>query len=301
MVYSPLARIFTLVAVLSAQPAFAYLGGFEAGDGYQSNGALLDVSTYNAGQFGTNNGGPGGSQATITQNSGLFQKFDQGDTSPGNGELVVQPGLARTGNAGLALRSTPAYGDTAGDGAQYLYSFDSRDFNGVNPSAVTSGVVSIDYWMRPQTSFFETGTATTTSFVNANGDTIFSVGMLGQGIFDSKPIVEWQDAAGWHTTTIIGNSAGWDHIMLSFNLNSDTVSFSYYSSLTGTTTTLATNAADVSPTSNVSGILFAAQPNTEVNAYDDFNIVSPILVPEPSSLIIIMLGAMQCLGMRRRR
>ncbi len=294
--------MFILAAVLYAQPAMAYLGGFEEGDGYQQNGALQDVSIYNAGQYGTNNGGPGGSMTSITPNTGLYSKFDQGDTTPGNGELVIQPGLARTGNGGLALRSTPFYGDTGGDGADYLYTFDNRDFNGVSPHLITGGVVSIDYWMRPQTSFFETGLATITSFVNTGGDTIFSVGMLGQGIFDSKPILEWQDAAGWHQTTILGNSAGWDHIMLSFNLDTDTVSFSYYSSLTGQTTAVASNVSPVSTMDSLTGIHFTAQANTEVNAYDDFNLSeSMLVVPEPSSLVIVALGCVQCLGMRRRR
>jgi hypothetical protein len=304
MVHFRLSRMLTVAAVLFARQAMGYLGGFENQDGYQSDGSLLqDVSTYNAGQYGTNGGGPGGSAVNITPNTGLFTKFDQGDTSPGNGELVVQPGLARTGNGGLVLRSTSFYGDTAGDGADYLYTFDSRDFNGTSPALVTSGVVSVDYWMRPQTSFFETGLATTTSFVNTGGDTLFSIGMLGQGIFDSKPILEWQDAAGWHNTGIIGNSGGWDHIMLSFDLTTGTVSFSYYSSLTGATTVLATDVVAAAPMDSLTGIHFTAQPNTEVNAYDDFTVVSPLLamVPEPSSFLFVMLGAMQCLGLRRRR
>ena len=300
MLYRRLARIFTFVAVLSAPPAWAYLGGFEAQDGYVDGSVtpLQDVSTYNAGQYGTNASGPGGSATTITPNSGLFVKYDQGNVSPGYGELVAHQAIAYSGNASLVLRSTSGYGDTGGDGADYLYSFDSRDFNGISPTAVTSGAIFLDYWMRPQTSFFETGTATTTGFVNSAGDTIFAVGTLGQGIFDSKPFIEWEDANGWHVTSILGNNASWDHIMLSFNLINQTASFSFYSSLTGQTTLLANNVALAAPVDNLAGIHFTAQPNTEENAYDNFNVV---VVPEPSSLLVVLAGAGTCLARRRRR
>ncbi len=303
MVYTRLARIFTLAAVLSAPSAWGYLGSFEAQDGYQDGGQtpMRDVTTYNAGAYGTNANGPGGTATTITPNDGLFVKYDQGNVSDGYGELVAHHSLGRTGNAGLVLRSNAGFGDTGGDGADYLYSFDRRDFGGVSPTLITSGTVALDYWMCPQTSFFQTGTVTSTSFLNSAGDTIFSVGTVGQGIFDARPYIEWQDANGWHVTSIIGNNASYDHIMLSFDLNNNTVSFSYYASLTGTTTLLASDVAAAAPIDSLYGIHFTAQANTEKNTYDDFNIVSSmVVVPEPSSLLVVLIGGMTCFRRRRR-
>lgn len=300
MIHPALTRIFIAAGVLCAPHAWGYLGGFEDQDGY-SDGSLTpfqDVSSYNAGQYGTNAGGPGGSFSTIAPNTGLFTKLDQGNVDPGYGELVAHHSLAHTGDAGLVLRSNAGFGDTAGDGANYVYSFDSRDFNGIMPSSVTSGTISLDYWMCPQTSFFQTGTVTDTSFLNAEGNTIFSVGTLGQGMFDAKPYIEWQDANGWHTTTILGNNASWDHIMLSFNLRTQTVSFSYYSSITGLTTLIADDVAVASPIDSLAYLQFQCQPNTEKNAYDDFNIV---VIPEPSSMMAVMAGGVVCLTRRRRK
>lgn len=282
--------------------AWAYLGGFEEQDGYRPAGTqpTTDVSTYNAGQFGTNNGGPGGGFQSITPNSGLFYKHDIGDIREGFGELVVQHGIAHSGDSSLALRATMAFGDTGDDGAHYLYTFDARDFDGSAPALVTSGVVELDYWMRPQTPFFSMSRVTTTEFLNSTGDTLFAIGTLGQGSFTSQPFIEWYDGTTWTTTTIVGNNASWDHVMLTFDLTNDWVSFSYYASLTNTTHAVATNVPTGAPLDRLSGIRFTAQPNTEMNNYDDFNVVAPLVVPEPSTAMLAVLCALQ-LQIRRRR
>ncbi len=296
--------MFILAAVLCAPQAWGYLGSFEVQDGYQdgSQTPVRDVSTYNAGAYGTNANGPGGTATPITPNDGLFVKYDQGNVSDGYGELVAHHSLGHSGNAALVLRSSAGFGDTGGDGVDYAYSFDNRDFGGVSPTMITSGTIAMDYWMKPQTSFFQTGTVTSTAFLNSAGDTIFAVGTVGQGIFDARPFIEYQDASGWHVTSILGNNTSYDHIMLSFDLDSNTVSFSYYASLTGVTTLLASDVAAAAPIDNLSGIHFTAQANTEQNAYDDFSIAASIaVVPEPSSLLVVLIGVMTCFGRRRQR
>ena len=297
------ARWFVLVlSLLLARQASAYLGSFEEADGFLPGGSLptRDVSSYNAGQYGTSNGGSGGSFQDITANTGLFYKNDLGRIDSGYGELVAQHGLAHSGESSLALRATIGFGDTDEDGASYLYSFDARDFDGVAPSLVTEGIVTIDYWMRPQTPFFSNSRVTTTEFVNSTGNTVFAIGTLGQGLFTSQPFIEWYDGAGWHTTSIVANNADWDHVMLTFDLTNDLVSFSYYASLTATTHTVATSALAGATLDQLSGIRFTAQPNTEMNNYDDFNVVAPLVVPEPSSLLLALLSAGQLLFWRRR-
>ena len=294
-----LQRLLLCASVCLAQSASAYLGGFEEQDGFIEGGLnpMRDVSSYNAGQYGINNGGPGGSPFDITTNDGLFIKNDIGNISEGYGELVAHHGLAHSGTSGLVLRSTTSFGDTGGDGADYRYRFDARDFNGITPSSVTNGSVAIDYWMCPQTAFYASGTVTTTEFLNANGDAVFAIGTKGQESFTSKPLIQWYADGVWHDTTIEGNNADWDHVMLSFDLTSDTVSFSYYSSLTLQTYLLASNITTSAPLDTLDGIRFTAQPGTEKNSYDDFLVV----VPEPSGVLMALIGGVQCLVLRRRR
>lgn len=299
LVVRHLAFAFSLLLVRQAS---AYLGSFEETDGYLPGGSLptRDVSSYNAGQYGTSNGGAGGSFQDITANTGLFYKNDLGRIDSGYGELVAQHGLAHTGESSLALRATIGFGDTDEDGAEYLYRFDARDFDGVAPSLVTEGIVTVDYWMRPQTPFFSNSRVSTTEFVNSTGDTVFAIGTLGQGLFTSQPFLEWYDGTGWHTTSIVANNADWDHVMLTFDLTNDLVSFSYYASLTATTHTVATGVLAGAALDQLSGIRFTAEPNTEMNNYDDFNLVAPLVVPEPSSLLLALLSAMHLLLGRRR-
>jgi hypothetical protein len=297
-------RWFALTLCLLLTPqASAYLGGFEQDDGFLPGGSLptRDVSGYNAGEYGTGNGGSGGSFQDITANTGLFYKNDLGSISEGFGELVAQHGLAHTGESSLALRATLGFGDTGDDGANYLYSFDARDFDGVSPSLVTAGTVTLDYWMRPQTPFFSTARVTTTEFLNSTGDTIFAIGTLGQGLFTAQPFIEWYDGTTWNTTSIEANNASWDHVMLTFDLTNDLVSFSYFASLTNTTHTIATNVATGVTLDQLSGIRFTAQPNTEMNNYDDFNVVAPLVVPEPASALLVLLSVLQVFSSRRRR
>lgn len=301
MLSSRLLPLVGFASLLLGTSARAYLGGFEDQDGYQDGGVLpmRDVSSYNAGQYGTNNGGPGGSFANITANSGLFYKSDVGRIDDNYGELVAHHGLAHSGASGLVLRSTAGFGDTGGDGADYRYYFDSRDFNGGTPSAVTTGTIDIDYWACPQTAFFAVGQVTTTEFFNAAGETVFALGTLGQGGLTSRPLIDWYDASGWHTTSIVGNNADWDHVMLTFDLDNDTINFSYFESLTGTTHYVISGAVADRPLTSLAGIRFTAVANTEKNSYDDFAIGASA-VPEPGS-ILLMVGALASVVSGRRR
>ena len=301
--------LLSLAILGLAQPAMAYLGGFEEQDGYLNSGVnpLRDVSSYNAGQygsnpiFGPNSIGPGGIFQNITPNTGLFFKNDVGDIAEHNGELVAHQNFARTGTSGLVLRSSLAFGDTGGDGADYTYAFDNRDFNGSTPSQITSGTLDIDYWMCPQAAPFASGTLTTTEFLNSNGDTIFAVGTVGQGAFTTDPLIEWFDAGGWHSTGVLGNHISWDHVMLSFDLTNDLVSFSFYSSLDLQIYNFAVNVGAANPIDSLAGIRFTAQPNTEKNSYDDFSTSAPVVIPEPSGFLLAILGAMPVVAFRRRR
>ena len=97
-----LAAVSSLTSLL-AGTSQAYLGGFEAQDGYQpfSN----DVKGYDAGQYRTNNGGPGGGPGAIPINTGLWSRLDP--VAPGFPYATGHQNLDRTyvntsGGSGLA-------------------------------------------------------------------------------------------------------------------------------------------------------------------------------------------------------
>ena len=314
-----LLKYVSLLAALicGLQPVHGYLGSFESADGYQANGLqpMRDVSGYNAGQFNSSNGGLGGSFSNISPNTGLFYKFDAGEVTGDHlGELIAHPGIARSGSSSLVLRtgssntgSPDYYGDSGGDGADYLYRFDTYDYDLADPSGVSSGVVTLDYYYCPQVPFFSVGLISTTEFVNSLGETVFAIGTRGQldtfgnAMFTAQPIITWQDATGWHDSTIVGNNADWDRVTLSFDLDQDQVSFNYFSTLDGNSHTLAFNVGTVSALDQLSGIRFTAQPGTTKNSYDDFDLQGSFsVVPEPSSAFCV-LSAGLLLSLRRRR
>ena len=79
--FARFASLTLLVLLLNlTNNAHAYLGGFEAADGYAP--FLNDVATFNAGQYGANAGG--GGYVNIPDNTGLWQKL-QGPLVPASG------------------------------------------------------------------------------------------------------------------------------------------------------------------------------------------------------------------------
>ena len=141
-------RIATALAVFPAA-CHAYLGGFEAVDGYED--FLNDVATYNAGQYGPNAGG--GTYVNIPDNTGLWTKLQ--------GPLWPTLGLAGVGlrhahlfrdrttpgsplHRGLVI-TTNADGWTAGP-QEYAYQLDSFDLGGVSPAATGGDTLDISFW-----------------------------------------------------------------------------------------------------------------------------------------------------------
>jgi hypothetical protein len=292
---------YFLLVLMVCPPAHAYLGGIEAGDGYYEgvSPSIFDVSTYNAGQYGTNNGGPGG-VFEIPTLSPLFSKLDVGDVLPGNGELVSHNGLGRGSTSGLVLRSGSfalQYGDTASDGADYRYNFDSRDFDGITPGSVSTGIISLDYWICPQVEGLTTLRQSSLSVLNSAGDTIFSIGYSSR-LSDTTPMLDYYDAGGWHSTSIQANQSGFDQVSLSFDLDANTISMNYYASLGGGSNhTVVTSAASAATMDTLKGLRFEAKAGTEKTTFDDFNFS---VVPEPQSLILAALAGI-CSLVRRRR
>lgn len=213
-------RLSALSFLLVPTIASAYLGGFEAGDGYQgmfssvitsqnigtdwqdgsgfvpaalgySAGPPItyfragpDVIRYNAGTYGANNGGPGGVGIDIADNSGLWKA--------NSGGAIVNDASNGTNN----LNFITAHGGTAHSGSNFLairaidatlnydYSIDSRDLNGVAPNSIQSATYSMDFWFCPGQVISPGGTSANIfglSYVDSMNTTGLKFGYNGQG------------------------------------------------------------------------------------------------------------------------
>ena len=277
------------------------------GDG--THGA--DVSRYNAGQYGTTNGGPGGVAVDILDNSGLWQAiaggrlqedldapFYYGTTR--NYVAAYRVGGAHTGNQVLNLYGS----DTS---LAYQYSFDSRDFDGVNPTTTVSSIVEMSFWLCP-TDWDDdyTGHMLGLGLRDANGMTLLEVGYTGDNFFQYRmPGGEWQ------TTGYNVGSQGWSQVSVAVDTASDWVSLGV-SAFDDNTFTLGvqTSIFDTAPIGLDAGALAGLDWDLEggslpppsvsfKNYFDDFSFtVTP--VPEPAGAMLAVFGLVW-LGARRRR
>jgi len=174
--------------------ASAYLGGFETEDGYQS--FLHEVQTYNAGQYGANNGGPGGGPTTITPGTGLWKNLSGisyptfsslGSTSYATGHEYydrLDPGNVAKHGLVITTNSEGWSGPTL----QYQYSLDSRDLNGTNPNTTAGKVINFSFWWCPRIYGSGEGggigpgtVGDTIDLVDSSGNVGFTMGLLQPG------------------------------------------------------------------------------------------------------------------------
>ena len=143
--------VFSILTAVFANTGHAYMGGFEAQDGYLP--FFNDVKGYNAGQYGTNNSGPGGVSASIPVNTGLWSRIDP--VAPGFSYATGHQNFDRTyvntsGSSGLPsdlglVLTTNHQGWTAGP-LHYRYNLDNRDFNGASVASSANSVVTMSFW-----------------------------------------------------------------------------------------------------------------------------------------------------------
>ncbi|MFO0831341.1 MAG: hypothetical protein U0637_05785 [Phycisphaerales bacterium] len=303
----PVARVFGAVAVLAvAGSARAYLGGFELNDGY--NGFLNEVTQSNQGQFGTNNGGPGGSQTPITPGTGLwygisgvrYPSFTPGGTTA---YATGHGGYQYTGSQGLVI-TTNCEG-WGGPTLKYGYRLDSRDLNGVSPAATAGQVVNISFWTRPHISGTAEGgglgagtIGDTVEFVDSLGNVGFSVGVHQPGT--SSDYVAFKNGGSYTLTSILsgGVYSRWD-IML--DLGAQTVTASYFDGLTSTSSLLLSGAPLSMSMSNLDRLYFESTSgvgNAKEWALDDFSFHT---VPAPGAVALLGVGGVGLLRRRRGR
>lgn len=286
------------VGVGSAQ---AYLGGFELLDGY--GGFLNEVRQTNEGQYGTNNGGPGGSQVAITPGTGLwygisgtmYPSFFGGATSYATGH----GGYQHTGSQGLVI-TTNCEG-WGGSALKYGYRLDSRDLDGVAPAATAGQVVNVSFWTRP---YLEDGgvapgtVGDTVEFVDSAGNVGFSVGVHQPGA--STDYVAFKNTGSYTLTSIVAASFVYSRWDISFDLGSQTVTADYFDGATLTTTNVLTGAPLAASMLNLDRLYFQSSSgvgNSKDWAVDDFDFSTR--VPTPSALALLAAGGV--LTGRRRR
>jgi len=295
---------FTGVVPLGAYPN-------TLGDG--THGA--DLSRYNAGEYGSNNGGPGGTAIDIPDNSGLWRAMAGGrlnedmDAPYYYGSTFTRdyvqayryPG-ARTGSAVLNFLGSET-------DLSYFYTLDSRDFNGVTPSATGASLIQMAFWLCP--SDFDdpdTDNIMSISLVDAMNQTVFQVGYTGDNRLQYR-----LQGSEWQTTANLIGTTGWSQVVVVLDPVNDTAGL-LISSFDDNTSTLGAQAivlanealgVDAGALTGLQWDLRGGPLNNGAvsfkNYFDDFSFnLSPVVVPEPGSAVLLAFSLILA-GWRQRR
>lgn len=284
------------------------------GDG--THGA--DLSRYNAGQYGTNNGGPGGTAVDISDNSGLWRAlaggrleedadapyYNDGSFTRDYVHAYRYPG-ARTGLSVLNLLAS----DTS---LSYAYSLDSRDFGGTTPAATGSSLIQMAFWLCPSDwDDTDLDNILSLSLRDAANQTVFQVGYTGDNYLQYR----LPGGGVWQTTAHRMGSAGWSELVVILDPVNNTAGIvvSAFDDLTTTlgpqTYVLANQSLglDAGALTGLQWDLRGGPLNNGAasfkNYFDDFSFtLSPVVVPEPNSLLLAGVAfAFMCFPRRRSR
>ena len=293
---------------IGAMPAaHAYLGGFETGDGYWFGlpvGTTLggnDVTRYNAGQFGLNNGGPGGTVTTITPDTGLWSVVTGGRLLNRTDDYyVIQHSAPFWHGSPQVLGMTTGNSSFVGVDTFYRYRFDSRDFDGHVPSSLGSSIVSLAFYWCPlnlgagaASSLTQPGASI--RFLDSAGANWFELGSYG-----SSQKISYRIAGGtWMDAGFTSSASDFDLVNLTFDLAADTIDFSFFRTL-GATNYHVLNTASLG--GNMDYLAFMGlfmQAENAKNFVDDFDF-SIASVPEPAILSLMAIGLMGIRLSRRK-
>ncbi len=275
----------------------------------------VDLSRYNAGEYGTNHGGSGGAAADIADNSGLWRALAGGRLNEDadapyyyGGSFTrdyVQayryPG-ARTGSAVLNLLAS----DT---NLSYAYTLDARDFNGSAPSSSGASLIQMAFWLCPSDwDDTDLDNILSLSLVDAMDQTVFQVGYTGDNMLQYR-----LPGGTWQTTTERLGSAGWSELVVILDTVNNTagIAVSAYDDNTfslGSQTYVLSNqnlGLDSDALTSLQWDLRGGALNNGAasfkNYFDDFSFtVNPVPVPEPSSLLLACLATATLLLPRKR-
>jgi hypothetical protein len=282
--------------------ALAYLGGFEAGDGYDNtytvSVAPYILNNYNAGQYGTNNGGPGGSFTSITPNTGEWVKNDAG--AVGGLRYLLGHALfgvhSHTGNVMLGMRNNNV---NVQQDLSYTYSLDSRDFNGLAPSSVTRGTIAWSLWVCPDAPTAATNPATEAFYWNFK-DTGGNQGMQVGWDTSNHLIYRTSAASAWTTVAPTYQLSDTSYSRLDFvlDLSNQLISLDY--SADGTIENTAfSNIALGTQMNDFTKLDWTLTYGNAKSFYDDSVFI--VTVPEPSGAMLVGISFAVFGILRRRR
>lgn len=281
------------------------------GDG--TNGP--DLSRYNAGQFGTNQGGPGGTAADIPDNSGLWQVLAGGRLNEDANAPYYYDGQY-TRDQIVAYRQTTPHSGTqslgliAGDtNLSYLYNLDARDFGGTAPADTTSSLIQMSFWVNPTDwDDPDTGHLFGLTLLDSGGQSIFGVGYTGDNLLEYRLLTDGL----WHASSSVLGTLGWSEITVAINTYANTASLAvrpYDDTLhaLGSTTSLLSDQAlglDAGALKDLRWDLRGGSLDNGAVSYnqyfDDFNFTTTP-VPEPGSVLLLAAASLPWLWQRRRR
>lgn len=262
-----------------------------------------DVTRYNAGEYGVNGGGPGGSAADIVDNNGLWVDNNGGrltvDASNGASPfnyVTAHGGAAKSGTSFLAIRAIDA-------NLNYDYHVDSRDLGGVNPDTIAGGVYEMGFWFCPGQVIGSGGTTDNIfglAFKDDAGVAGVSFGYNGQGT------IQYNLGGGalWTDTAVAVGANDWSYASITFDTTTDQASMI----ISAWNDTLGVLGGPVNVFSNSSmGVDMASlellnwtlDATMDKNFFDDTSMTfTP--VPEPSGVLLIGLTGF-LVRFRRRR
>jgi len=292
------------------------LGTYPNTMGDDTHGA--DLSRYNAGQYGTNNAGPGGTAVDILDNSGLWRALAGGRLEEDSAAPYYYDGSftrdyvqayrytgARTGTNVLNLLAS----DT---NLSYAYTLDSRDLNGTAPGAAGSSLLQMAFWLCPSDwDDTDLDNILGLSLNDAASQTVFQVGYTGDNYLQYR----LPGGGSWQTTAHRMGSAGWSELVVILDPVNNTAgivvsAFDDMSMTLGAPTIVLSNQSlglDAGALTELQWDLRGGPLNNGAasykNYFDDFSFtLSPVLVPEPGSLLLAGVAlAFVCLPRRRSR
>jgi hypothetical protein len=286
-------------------PARAYLGSFEFGDGYEYGAPMgfnlgdNDVTRYNAGQFGTNNGGPGGPVNLIVPDSGLWRVIAGGRLlNQANDYYVIRHSAPGGHSSPNVLGMTTGNSSYVGVDSAYQYDFEARDFDGTAPAALSGGSVAVSFLWCPQNAAPSTlaSPGATIQFQDSAGTTWFEL-----GTYAPTQSVSYRVGGGPWTATGFNTSAAFsdfDSVSLNFDLLNDTVDFSFFETAAATNHVVLVGAPLGGNMNYLAHMGLTMKAENTKNFLDDFDFQVNV-VPEPATATLLALAAFGlCRGRR---